>query len=48
MFTRAILRIPCRNLLHGLSTAKLGIPDYEKALLQHEAYANALEPVGSI
>ena len=46
MFTRAILRKPCRNLIHGLSTAGLGIPDYEKALLQHEAYANALRACG--
>ena len=46
MFTRALLRKPCRNLVHGLSTAGLGVPDYEKALTQHAAYADALRACG--
>ena len=46
MFTRALLRKPCRNLVQGLSTAGLGIPDYEKALTQHAAYADALRACG--
>jgi dimethylargininase len=46
MFTRALLRKPCRNLVAGLSTAGLGVPVYEKALLQHAAYANALRACG--
>jgi dimethylargininase len=46
MFTRAILKKPCRNLIHGLSTAGLGVPDYEKALIQHTAYAAALRACG--
>ncbi len=46
MFTRAILRKPCLNMVHGLTTAGLGIPDHEKALRQHEAYANALRRCG--
>lgn len=46
MFTRAILKKPCRNFVHGLSMAELGIPDYEKALRQHEAYVNALRSCG--
>jgi dimethylargininase len=46
MFTRALLKKPCRNLAKGLSTAGLGFPDFEKALAQHEAYANALRACG--
>jgi dimethylargininase len=46
MFTRALLKKPCRNLAKGLSTAGLGLPDFEKALAQHEAYANALRACG--
>jgi dimethylargininase len=46
MFTRALLRKPCRNLVRGLSTAGFGLPDYEKALVQHAAYANALRACG--
>jgi dimethylargininase len=33
-------------LVHGLSTAGLGIPDYEKVLTQHAAYADALRACG--
>jgi dimethylargininase len=46
MFTRALLKKPCRNLAKGLSTAGFGLPDFEKALAQHEAYANALRACG--
>lgn len=46
MFTRALLRKPCRNLVRGLSTAGFGLPDYEKALAQHAAYADALRACG--
>ncbi|MBN2399273.1 MAG: N(G),N(G)-dimethylarginine dimethylaminohydrolase [Candidatus Aminicenantes bacterium] len=46
MFSRALLKKPCRNFVHGLSTAGLGLPDYEKALLQHAAYADALRSCG--
>jgi dimethylargininase len=42
MFTRALLRKPCRNLAAGLSTAGLGVPLYERASAQHAAYAEAL------
>ena len=45
-FTRAIVRIPCRNLAKGLTTQKLGKPDYEKALEQHTAYVEALKVAG--
>jgi dimethylargininase len=46
MFTKALLRKPCRNLIHGLSTAGMGVPDYEKALTQHAVYADALRACG--
>jgi len=46
MFTRALLKEPCRNLAKGLSTAGLGVPDHEKALAQHAAYAEALRSCG--
>jgi dimethylargininase len=46
MFTRALLRKPCRNLAAGLSTAGLGVPLYESASAQHAAYAGALRACG--
>lgn len=46
MFTRAIVRTPGKSLVIGLSTAGLGVPDYHKALAQHEAYIAALESCG--
>jgi len=46
MFTKAIVRTPGKSLINGLTSAKLGLPDYEKALEQHEAYIKALEECG--
>ncbi len=46
MFTRAIVRTPGKSLLQGLSTAELGLPDYEKAFFQHTEYIAALEKCG--
>lgn len=46
MFTRAIVRPPAPNFAEGLTTAGLGLPDYEGALEQHEAYCLALERCG--
>lgn len=46
MFTRAIVRLPARNFSQGLTTAELGAPDYERALMQHEAYCAALIQCG--
>jgi len=45
-FTKAIVRKPCRAMVHGLSTAGLGRPDFEKALEQHGAYVEALQGCG--
>ncbi len=46
MFTKALARKPCRNLLHGLSHAGLGPPDFGKAVEQHAAYVEALRGCG--
>ena len=46
MFTRAIVRPPAKNFADGLTTARLGKPDYERALKQHEEYCLALESCG--
>ncbi|MDH5432395.1 MAG: arginine deiminase family protein [Gammaproteobacteria bacterium] len=42
MFSRAIVRRPAKSLVNGLTSANLGKPDYENALIQHEGYINAL------
>ncbi len=46
MFKKAIVRKPCKNLVNGLTTANLGKPDYQLALIQHQAYIEALEECG--
>lgn len=46
MFTKAIVRTPCRNLVNGLTSANLGLPDYNKAIEQHENYIKALRQCG--
>ncbi|MEE9167482.1 MAG: N(G),N(G)-dimethylarginine dimethylaminohydrolase [Candidatus Neomarinimicrobiota bacterium] len=43
MFTKAIVRTPCRNIINGLTTTNLGPPDYEKVINQHQQYIKALE-----
>jgi dimethylargininase len=43
MFTRAIVQKPGKSMINGLTTAGLGIPDYEKALIQHTNYIDALK-----
>jgi dimethylargininase len=45
-FTNAIVRIPCKALVNGLTSANLGLPDYAKALQQHQAYVDALRQCG--
>lgn len=46
MFKRAIVRTPGRSLVDGLTTASLGVPDYELALVQHSAYIEVLKKCG--
>ena len=46
MFTKAIVRKPGRSIINGLTTADLGKPDFQKAILQHAAYVKALKSCG--
>lgn len=45
-FSRAIVRTPGKSLVQGISTANLGKPEYQLALIQHAAYVKALEECG--
>lgn len=43
MLQNVIVRTPSSSLIHGLTTsAYLGKPNYERALIQHQHYINAL------
>lgn len=44
--TKAIVRPPGSTFAHGLTTAKLGVPDPALALAQHREYCAALEKCG--
>ena len=46
MFKRAIVRTPGKSIINGLTTAELGLPNYEKALVQHVEYIKALDECG--
>jgi len=46
MFTKAIVKIPCANMISGLTSANLGSPDYLNSLVQHQYYINALRDCG--
>jgi len=46
MFTKAIVRTPCKAMINGITTANLGIPNYENALRQHQDYILALQQCG--
>ncbi len=43
---RALVRTPCPAMIYGLTTARLGKPDYDRALEQHAHYIAALESLG--
>ena len=43
---QAIVRKPARSFSKGLTTAKLGAPEYEQVLSQHQAYCEELERCG--
>ncbi len=45
-FTNAIVKTPARSMVHGITSARLGAPDYEKALEQHHQYVEALQGLG--
>ena len=47
MFKNVIVKTPCKNVCEGITGApELGKPIYEKALLQHSAYIEALKGCG--
>ena len=46
MFKKAIVRTPGKSMVMGISTAELGLPDYELALRQHASYIEALKACG--
>lgn len=46
MYKRVIVRTPGRSYVDGLTTSNLGTPDYEKLLVQHDAYVDALKSCG--
>jgi len=46
MFKQAIVKKPCKQMVKGLTTANLGLPNYDKALLQHSKYIEALKIIG--
>jgi len=45
-FTRALVRKPGQNFSAGITTAKLGKPDYQQSLEQHNRYCAALKQCG--
>lgn len=45
-FTKAIVRLPCKKMTDGLSSAGLGTPDHSLALHQHGKYVEALRKCG--
>lgn len=46
MFTNAIVRKPCAEMVNGITTSTLGKPDFEKAQKQHNLYITALRNCG--
>lgn len=46
MFTKAIVRTPSRSMINGITSANLGLPNYELALNQHQEYIDALTKCG--
>ena len=45
-FTKAIVKKPCKAMVDGITTANLGKPDYDLALVQHADYICALKEAG--
>jgi len=46
MFSKAIVRRPCKNIIIGITSTDLGKPDYQLAKKQHTEYINALISCG--
>lgn len=45
-FSKAIVKLPAKSLSHGLTSAGLGLPNYNLALKQHAEYIDALKTSG--
>ncbi|HOL18263.1 MAG TPA: arginine deiminase family protein [Bacillota bacterium] len=45
-FKQIIVKEPGKSVVHGLTTANLGQPDYDKAILQHREYIRVLQSCG--
>jgi dimethylargininase len=46
MFKHAIVRTPCPEMIHGITSAILEQPDHALALIQHKEYVEALRSLG--
>lgn len=46
MFSKAIVRIPCENMINGITKSEFGIPDYKIAINQHKKYIEVLQKCG--
>lgn len=46
MFTSAVVKQPCSNLVNGIRSNDLGVPDFARACRQHDKYTGALEACG--
>jgi dimethylargininase len=46
MFKHAIVRIPCPEMIHGITSAILGKPNYALPLNQHKKYVETLRSLG--
>lgn len=46
MFKQAIVRTPCPEMVHGITTSNLGLPNYQLALEQHRLYVKTLASLG--
>jgi dimethylargininase len=46
LFSKAIVKIPGRSIVHGITSTTMGLPVYEKAVDQHRAYCDALKKCG--
>ncbi|MCG8337076.1 MAG: arginine deiminase family protein [Proteobacteria bacterium] len=45
-FSQAIVRKPGLSIIRGITTADLSTPDFSKAMIQHDAYVDALRYCG--
>jgi dimethylargininase len=45
-FTHAITRLPGENFSQGITSASLGVPNYDSVLEQHAAYIETLKQIG--